>query len=263
MNGRPATLSKLGLTHNPFPPAATGVAFMDDISLHSAWAPPIAQDLSQLSSALGEKSLIIVGGYGSGKTYILRWIAKQILPQHRIEPFFFENPGVSFYDLANRLLRQIGRYELAKSLWELFYKAPTPTGAVVQNSLLQLDFPQWLATLKDRHARAAAVHRLSTSMRASDAEIDEEIANKLARIIVETHERPFYEYRDFIPKGPRSLVAEHEEPNYFRTLIRILLTILQTHGIAFLIDEFRRCLPGTPAQSTSDLRVSCNDAPPS
>ena len=99
-------------------------------------------------------------------------------------------------------------------------------------------FNEWLATLANRSVRSGAIDELTRSIRQSGLATDEEIANKFARVVVETRERPYYEYRDFVPRAPKNIVAEREEASYFRSLIRILRGILGVQGIAFLIDEF-------------------------
>ena len=236
MNTSLETLRELGLQHNPFPPATTGVAFVDDLSIPPSWDTDLNQLITNLAGSVGDKALVIVGGYGSGKTFILNWIARKALPQWRVQPYFFDNPGVAFYDLANRLMRQIGRYELSKALWEMFYSPGEQH--LLQPSLIQLKFPDWLTTLGDRKSRSKAIQTLSRAMQDSGLATDEEISNKFARVIVETRERPYYEYRDFVPRSRSTLVPEQEEANFFRTLIRALLNILQANGIAFLIDEF-------------------------
>ena len=229
-------LQKLGLQFNPFPPTTTGVAFVEDISLPQSWEEEIGQRMDSLADSVGDKALIVEGGYGSGKTFILNWIARKDLPPRHIHPYFFDNPGVAFYDLANRLMRQLGRYEFSKAIWEIFYK---PSGGQrIQPSLLQLEFPVWLKTLKDRESRNSAIQILSQSLKDSELATDDEIANKFARVVVETRERPYYEYRDFVPSSSKALVAEKEEARYFKTLIRLLLQVLEARGIAFLIDEF-------------------------
>ena len=229
-------LNQLGLKYNPFPPSASGVAFVDNVTLPSTWKQALNQRLNHLEGSMGDKALVIVGSYGSGKTFILHWIASKFFEPRRIQHFSFDNPGVAFYDLANRLMRQIGRYELSKALWEMFYR--TGDQQVMQGQLIPLQFPDWLATLNDRQSRDAAIQKISTAIRDSGLATDEEISNKFARVIVETRERPYYEYRDFVPRSSRTLVPEREEADYFRTLIRLLLTVNQSEGIAFLIDEF-------------------------
>ena len=173
----------------------------------------------------------IVGGYGSGKTFILNWIARRDLPPRRVHPYFFDNPGLAFYDLANRLMRQMGRYELSKAIWEMFCKPddrPNP-----QLSLIQLQFPDWLTTLKDRGSRDSAIRALSRALQESGLATDEEISNKFARVVVETRERPYYEYRDFVPRTSRSLsekqcskryasLVECKDANYSTTKSRLL-----------------------------------------
>ena len=118
-----ADLEAFGLNFNPFPPAATGIAFAGEMWLPDSWAQEIREQIRQLATGGGAKALTIVGEYGAGKTYVLHWLmAKEFRAQRRILPFFFDNPGVAFYDLANQLLRQVGRYDLSKALWELLYQ---------------------------------------------------------------------------------------------------------------------------------------------
>lgn len=229
-------LQRFGLRYNPFPPATTGVALIDDIALPPTWESELRQRLSRLDDSAGEKALAIVGAYGSGKTFILHWIAQEVLPPQRLQPYVFDNPGVAFYDLANRLMREVGRYELSKAIWEMLYK-PLPQ-LQSQLTMVPHQFPDWLSTLRDKDSRNVAIHNLSNAIREWQFTTDEEIANKFARVVVETREKPYYEYRDFVPRTSNSVVAEREEAGYFSTLIRLLLKILEVRGIAFLIDEF-------------------------
>lgn len=231
-----ARLKRLGLARNPFPPATTGTAFVDDVSLPETWETELRQLIRQLADSEGDKALVIEGGYGAGKTFILNWIQAKVLPEYRVQPYFFGNPGVAIYDLANRLMRQIGRYEIAKALWEMLYQPNDPEA--VQQRLISLEFGEWLTTLSNRTRRNQAIQTLSRAMREQELAADEEILNKLARLIVETGERPYFEYRDFVPRSGKSLVAEQEEPDYFQALVRILGKILNANGIAFLLDEF-------------------------
>jgi hypothetical protein len=112
------TLERLRLRFNPFEPAASGVPMVDKLWVPDRWAHPLQQFLDTLQITQGPKAYAILGEYGSGKTYLLRWMEREELSKRQIRPFFFDNPGVQFYDLANSLLRQLGREEFAKSLWE-------------------------------------------------------------------------------------------------------------------------------------------------
>ncbi len=234
MTDTAAQLQRLGLSRNPFPPATTGTGLLEELSLPERWETDLRRRIGELAESEGDKALVIEGGYGAGKTFVLRWIEAEVLPGHRIKPFFFENPGIAFYDLANRLMRQVGRYEVAKALWEMLY----PDSPEDRRTLFSLEFGQWLASLNNRASRNKAIQSLSTALESQGFAEDEEILNKLSRLIVETGERPYFEYRDFVPRGTRSLVAEQEEPNYFQSLVRILGKISNAAGIAFLLDEF-------------------------
>ncbi len=236
-----ARLQRLGLSRNPFPPATTGTGLLEELSLPKSWETDLRGRIKELAESEGDKALVIEGGYGAGKTFILRWIEAEVLPGHRIKSFFFENPGVAFYDLANRLMRQVGRYEVAKALWEMLY----PDSPEDRQTLFSLEFGQWLASLNNRASRNKAIQSLSAALESHGLAEDEEILNKLSRLIVETGERPYFEYRDFVPRGNRSLVAEQEEPAYFQSLVKILQRITDADGIAFLLDEFEDvALPG-------------------
>ena len=249
-------LQRLGLSRNPFPPATTGTGFVDDLSLPARWESKLREHIRELAGSEGDKALVIEGAYGAGKTFILNWIQAKVLPEHRVKPYLLENPGVAFYDLANRLMRQVGRYEVAKALWEMLY----PNDTESQQRLFSLEFRQWLATLNNRTSRNRAIQMLSQALKDQDLAKDEEVLNKLSRLVVETGERPYFEYRDFVPRSSRSLVAEKEEPVYFQALVKILGRISDADGIAFLLDEFedialnRRLNRNQAAAYTNTLR---------
>jgi type II secretory pathway predicted ATPase ExeA len=228
-------LKEMGLRFNPFPPAATSVAVVKELWIPRAWQSQLESRYQHLSSGQGDKALVIVGGYGSGKTYLLHWISKYLFEGNRFQSFFFDNPGVAFYDLANRLLRQVGRYELSKGLWELL--SPKILSGSAQR-LIPLNFPEWLRSVKRSPVREEAIESLAGIIRDVQLTNDEEIAHRLARMLVETGDRPYFEYRDFVAGKPKALVAEREEARYFNTLISILCRIYNLPGIAFLIDEF-------------------------
>ena len=229
-------LEAFGLKFNPFPPAATGVAFSGDLWLPDSWEKEIREQTGQLSSGGGAKAATIVGQYGAGKSYVLQWMMENEFRQRRIRPYFFENPGVAFFDLANQLLRQVGRYELSKALWELLYRSeadptrPTP--------LIDLTFPQWLESLGNKTTREQGITYLARGLQESGLTDEEETSFRFAQLVVNTRDRPYYEFRDFIPRSSTSLVPEREEVRYFMALIRILRHIFGVNGIAFLIDEF-------------------------
>jgi len=232
-----AIFSRYGLKFNPFPPAATGVAIVRNLWLPDSWKQDLTQRYLQLAASRGDRAMAIVGAYGSGKTYALSWIAEQLLRDDGWQTFKFDNPGLAFYDLANRLLRRVGRYELAKGLWELL-SAQNPELKGNSGQLISPSFSDWLALVKTRTARDQFLPRLTGAIKSASLTDDEEIAHRVARIIVETGDRPYFEYRDFVAGRPGSLVAEQEEAAYFKTLIRMLDGVYGGKGVAFLIDEF-------------------------
>ena len=228
-------LQRLGLKFSPFPPATTGVAFIRDVWIPDSWRTALESMYQSLASAAGDKAIVIIGEYGSGKTYVLQWMQANLFKKNNVQPFLFDNPGVAFYDLANLLLRQVGRYELSKGLWELLSpKLLTSTS----KRLIPLNFPEWLALVKPSSERVEVLPRLASIIKQEDLTDDEEIAYQVARVIVETGDRPYFQYRDFVAGRSGSLVPQNQEPAYFKTLVRILGKIYGADGISFLIDEF-------------------------
>ncbi len=222
------------LDFNPFPPMTTGGPLLQGTAIPDRWKEDLHREIDLLAQSSGAKALAVVGAYGTGKTYLLQWFEHIVLPAQQIQPFMFENPGVTFYDLANRLLRRIGRYNLAKMLWEILYRPDTQSG----QRLLTLDFPSWLTLIRSRREYDAAVRELTQEIVDLDLTSDTEIAHRFSRVIADTKDRPYFEYRDFVPRSATSIVVEKEEAHFFCTLIRVLVRCFETHGIAFLLDEF-------------------------
>jgi len=229
-------LHRLGLEYNPFEPAASGAPVRSELWLPDSWRQQVEHLLTTLESSSGTKALAIEGEYGSGKTYLLRWLEQEAFPARRIRSFYFDNPGVQFYDLANHLLRQIGRYELAKTLWEY----SKPQIASFQPLLLREkdDFVTWLTAVKRQKRQDEAKNALARAILKHDITTDEEIAHRLAMMTIHTIDKPFFEYRDFVAGRKDALVAENEEARYFSAIIRMLRLTGSVQGIAFLLDEF-------------------------
>jgi len=227
-------LERLGLRFNPFEPAASGAPLGLELWVPERWRTQMHELLNTLESGQGVKALAIQGEYGSGKSYLLRWLEFVELPFRRIRPYFFDNPGVQFYDLANRLLRQVGRYEFAKMLWE--YLSPELPG--FQMTLFEQGLIPWLRSVKKFKRQDDARSVMAKAIMKRDIASDEEIAHKLAQIVVGTLDQPYFEYRDFVAGRRGAVVAEKEEPPYFTAIIRILKKAGHSTAIAFLVDEF-------------------------
>ena len=228
---------RLGLVFNPFEPAAAG----PPIGIVCAPPPAIENRIRQLVAGLeptrGTKVIPIVGQYGTGKTCLLRWLHDVVLPERRIRPFYFDNPGVHFYDLANTLLRDVGRKDFAKFIWE--FAGPHVT-APYQRSLFHKSFEEYLrAENGPRQSRVRGVAEvLQSAILSAGITVDEQIAHCLARIVADAVRKPYFEYRDFLPQQTDSLVAEAQEAPYFRAILATLARGSGASGIAFLIDEF-------------------------
>lgn len=228
---------KCGLSRNPFPPATTGIEKDPDTAVWfpSEWTDRFDNIYALLANAKGIKAFPVVGAYGSGKSVFLRHYVTPCFQRNRIKPFYFENPGTQFYDLANAVLQQLGRYEYVKGIWELCRER---LDGQTCGQLFPATFDQVLVESDQKSRRAFWAQRLATAIRSIQLTDNETVAYKLAQTVLDTRRRPYFEYRDFVAGHDSSLVAEKLEPLYFRALIRSIIQIYGVDGIAFIIDEF-------------------------
>ena len=231
-------LQRFKLEFNPFESAATGPPVAGSMAPPTEMSDRIHHLLEVHKTGQGVKPVIIVGEYGTGKTCLLQWLHQHILPEHQIKSYYFDNPGVQFYDLANALLRTIGRKDFAKFIWEL---AHAHVEIPYQRSLFSHDFEGFLQSQNRpgwRKNRSDTSTTLQDALLRAGVTSDEEIAFCLARIVTEVVRKPYFEYRDFIPRQQGSIVPEGVEAPYFRTILKTILKGTSARSIAFLIDEF-------------------------
>ena len=229
-------VGKYRLSRNPFPPAASGIDVKRDLYIPPKLEEKIGEYYETLRHGEGAKAFPIVGEYGSGKTALLEGYLKDFFENKRIKTIYFENPGVKFYDLANTLLKSLGRYEFSKALWERCKEYLAERG---QKLLFSMSFVHMLSTLKTRADKENKARELLTvlqdKLKLTD---DEEVAYKLGLMIVETASKPYFSYRDFVAGTKGALVAEREESKYFKAVINAIIKVYDVEGVAFLIDEF-------------------------
>ena len=233
----PDVLRKLDLKFNPFEPSASGPPIGITHSPPTELADQIGNLLNTHQTARGAKVIVIIGQYGTGKTCLLRWLYDRILPGRRVRPFYFDNPGVHFYDLANTLLRTIGRKNFARFIWEF---AGPHVSTPYQRNLFRRSFEEYLsAESRPRRGHQQEVAGpLQNAIVDAGVTSDEQIAYCLARIVADAVRKPYFEYRDFLPGQSGSLVAEGEEAPYFGAILRTLARGSGADAVAFLIDEF-------------------------
>ena len=227
---------RLAIMENPFEPSATGLPIQGSIILQPELKESAIQLLDTHAMGQGPKAIVVVGEYGSGKTCLLRWLHREFFPKHNIASYYFGNPGVHFYDLANKLLRTIGRKNFAKFIWEL---AASYVDVTVQTDLFRWGFEEYLSSAHGRKITAEQVIApLQNAIMKADVTEDEEIAHCLSRIVTGIVKRPYFSYRDFVPKGRGNVVAEGEEAPYFSAVLRTIMRGTGARAMAFLIDEF-------------------------
>ena len=225
---------KFGLTRNPFEPAASGAPVGIDFWMPNTWKSKVRNLLDRFEGQ-GAKVLVISGEYGSGKSYVLKWLEEEELPKKRdIKPFYFDNPGGHFYYLADSLLRRIGRKDFAKSLWEL--SSNHVEG--YQRSLFATGFEEYVQRRQNRGSQQVVLANLQQAIMKAKVTDDEEIAHRLALVVEKTPTKPYFEFRDFVAGKPEALVAEKEEAKYFGAILKTLRLSAGIKAVAFLIDEF-------------------------
>ena len=228
-------VQKYKLSRNPFPPAASGIDVKKDLYIPSKWEKKIGEYYETLRHGGGAKAFPINGEYGSGKTVLLKGYLKEFFENKRIKTIYFENPGVEFYDLANTLMRSLGRYEFTKTLWEMCKEY------LVEKEwlLFPMSFAQMLSTLNTRTDREKKAREFSDVIQNKlNLTDDGEVAYKLGLMIAETASKPYFSYRDFVAGTKGALVAEREESKYFKAIINTIIKSYGVEGVAFLIDEF-------------------------
>ena len=188
-----SVLDRCGLRINPFDPVASGPPVYGLPLAPLAVERPLRARISAQRDTAGAKLTVIVGEYGSGKTYCLRWLEDEVFPSLNVRPFFFQDPGVHFYDLADSWLRMVGRKNLAKTLWELVHT----TARGHQQDLFLSGYEAYVRNVRTKTDAKRLAPPLIELFRNSGVTDDEEIAHCLARIVVETPLKPNFEYRDF------------------------------------------------------------------
>jgi len=226
---------KYYLKKNPFPPAASSIESGGELYISEKWKSAVDNNYNDLKSGAGAKAFPIIGEYGSGKTAFLKGYLKKYFEDKNFLVFYFENPGTQFYDLANDLFRNIGRYEFSKAIWELT-KNEISSGS--QTTLFKDDFPDFLNKLKTKKDREIKEREIKLALQKIDFISDEEISYRLAHMVVETGVKPYFEYKDFMVGKKESIVAEKMEDTFFSAIIQLITKIYNYDGIVFLIDEF-------------------------
>jgi hypothetical protein len=228
-------IQKYKLSRNPFPPAASGIDVEKGLYIPPKWKEKIGKYYETLCHGRGAKAFPITGEYGSGKTVLLKGYLKDFFENKRIKTIYFENPGVEFYDLANTLMRSLGRYEFSKTLWEMCKEHL----AEKERLLFPMTFTQMLSTLNTKTDREKKALEFSDVIQNKLNLTDEpEVAYKLGLMIADTSSKPYFSYRDFVASTKGALVAEKEESKYFKAIINTIIKSYGVKGVAFLIDEF-------------------------
>lgn len=228
-------LDTMKLAFNPFEPTATGKPLHTSLSPLGDTQDRIHRVLDRHAGSDGTKAIVVRGEYGAGKTCVLRWLHEDVFPGQRTKSFYFRDPGVHFYRLADSLLRIVGRKDFAKFIWEL---AHAFVDLPYHGNLFEKGFEEFIFS----DTRPANVTRLTDALQAAilstHVTSDEEIAHCFARIVTTTAKKPYFEYRDFVPRSRSSIVPELEEPAFFDSILKTLSSGYGVSSVAFVIDEF-------------------------
>lgn len=224
------------LIRNPFPPAASGIELgRREPYVPKEWKEKVENYYSELRTGSGVKAFPVIGEYGTGKTVFLNGYLKRFFEQKNILSIYFENPGTQFYDLLNELLRSIGRYEFSKAIWEL---SKEHMAQRKQRTLFEMTYSDYLNQLKKKSDKIEKTKELQDILKRINLTDDDEIAYRIATIVVDTSTKPYFEHKDFIAGRKDAVVAERQEDKYFKAIINAIKEIYNVDGVALLIDEF-------------------------
>lgn len=232
-------LRRMKLAFNPFEPTATGAPLRTPLAPPAQLEREVRELLNTLHGGLGVKTFVVVGEYGSGKTCLLQWLHQTVFREMGVKSFLFHDPGVHFYRLADTLLRTVGRKNFAKFIWELAHSHVTSPH---QGNLFSRGFEAFNLSVGRHSYRKATetniVANLQKAILQTAITSEDEVANCLARIVTQTVTKPYFQYKDFLPRSATTVVAESQEPSYFGALIRTIAHGEGADAVAFLIDEF-------------------------
>ncbi len=109
---------KIGLSRNPFkangnPPVSPSIPPYPEVY------NKIIDFFKNFLRSKQSRGLVLLGDYGTGKTYHLRWIQELLGTRSEISirVINVETPGLEPYDLVRQMLMQIGDQELARAIW--------------------------------------------------------------------------------------------------------------------------------------------------
>ena len=236
MTERSQVLKRLHLEFNPFEPFGSGAPLSGEIALQNRIESRIRDILDNLQSTSKPRCILVIGDDGIGKTCFLQWLHAKVFREQRIKSFFFENPSVSFFRLANSFLEIVGRKSLAKSIWEI----SNPMSDVAESRQFHhASYEKLLASEHQPIFRPRDISFIRDSILDSGITQDEDIARFLTQFIARTKTELNSDYRDYLPRSSDEFVAESEEAPYFRALLKSISHGVGAKGIAFLIDEFK------------------------
>lgn len=118
--GKADVYTQVGLSRNPFPASGIPPASPSILPYPSVYQQ-IKDFVVSFLRSRNSRGLILLGDYGTGKTYHLQWIRTLLVarPEVPIRVVSVETPGLEPYDLVREILAQVGDQELAKAVWAL------------------------------------------------------------------------------------------------------------------------------------------------
>ena len=225
---------KAYLSGNPFIPSGSGLPDTKNLYVSDKLRDTTERFFNELSTGRGSKTFPLIGSYGSGKSAFMKGFLTDFFWKRKIKAFYIENPGVNFYDIANRVLQSVGRYEFSKALFEV-----SKPYLHLQKTLVEMDYDTFLVSLKTKVERDSKISELQKVLREKvNLCANEAVAYSFAKMVIETKIKPYLDYRDFVSEGTNPSVPKDMEPQYFNALITAINKIYGTEGVAFLLDEF-------------------------
>jgi hypothetical protein len=249
----------LGLTRNPFPSDGTP---LDPPRIVLYPDEQLKQELETFLSSLlhrdsGAKGRVLIGNYGSGKTYYLKnlqyFLGKEF-PE--VATFYVEHPGYGFHDFCGSVVGAIGLANITKKVWSIikeellkkleqgnaeWYFSLFPSSQdklsmfpKMEYSQILSDYRNFLDQAKKRKADPVAILSVFSKTLEEALDQSEGAMHKLSRLLIDSHYGSYFDWQD-ISTSKQKEIGDYE---FLATVFLLLSKTDKYKTILILVDEF-------------------------
>lgn len=249
----------LGLSRNPFP---SNGAFLDPPRLTVFPDERLREELESFLNALlhrprGAKGRALIGNYGTGKTHYLKYIRYFIKGKFpEVATFYVEHPGHGFQDFSGSVISTIGLGNVVRKLWgitreELLSRVqkgdlswyygifPSQRGKVplfreAEYEHILGDYRDFFDRAKKQKSDTRFLLSLLSEIFEQSLGVDNRLARKLARVLMESHYKSYFDWEDITPTKQKE-IGDYE---FLSAILTLIKKVDAYRCILILIDEF-------------------------